>query len=206
MRVLFIKNDLFVPEMNAGTEVTTHFLCRALMERGHQPAVAARSKRQRLSTHCFHMECGYPVYCAPHIADAGAAALAGVRPDAVVCQEPGYWVAAGALGAFEQIAVLMFQHSAYDGIGQVPASIRERALFLANSTRTAKFLEARHAITSVIVPPLFGIDRYATVETAGQNVLFVSLQARKGADIALEIARHRPANPLRFRRKLDGRP
>jgi glycosyltransferase involved in cell wall biosynthesis len=195
LRVLFLKNDLFIPELYSGTELATFYLSRSLIERGHRVAIAASSNRPEFDVDqrvkCDH-DCGFPVYRARRFEDAAARSISEFRPDAVVCQEPRSWIGSDTFGGFKGIAIVLYQHSTHDGFTVVPAPIRDRAAYLANSAPTAAFLKTAHGIDSVIVPPVFGIDRFAGLERHGNNVLFVSIQLRKGADIAMEIARERP--------------
>ena len=51
---------------------------------------------------------------------------------------------------------------------------------------------------AMIAPPLFGIENYVGIHRSGDAVLFVSLQRRKGADVAVGIARERPRVPFLF--------
>jgi glycosyltransferase involved in cell wall biosynthesis len=195
LRVLFIKNDLFIPDLYAGTELNTLYLCRSLIDRGHSVAVAARSNDPRYEIDqpwkCDH-DCGFPVYRAKRFEDAAVTSIAEFRPDLVVCQEPRSWIESDRLGGFKGIAIVLYQHSRHDGFTAVPAPIRERAIYLANSAQTAAFLKSSYGIDSVIVPPIFGVDRFAGLQRHGNNVLLVSIQRRKGADIAIEMARERP--------------
>jgi glycosyltransferase involved in cell wall biosynthesis len=194
-RILFLKNSLFIPELYAGTELTTHFLCRSLIERGHIVAVAASSNRPEFDvdqpSKCDDV-CSYPVYRARRFEDAAATSIAEFRPDVVVCQEPGYWIGSDKLDGLRGMAVVLYQHAMYHGITDVPAPIRERAVYLANSVPTSAFLKTTHGIDSIIVPPVFGIDRFAALERHGSSVLAVGITLGKGADIAIEIARERP--------------
>jgi glycosyltransferase involved in cell wall biosynthesis/predicted LPLAT superfamily acyltransferase len=194
LRVLFIKNDLFIPDLYAGTEVNTFYLCRRLIERGHNVAVAARSNHPEydvIQTWKHDHDCGFPVYRAKRFEDAAATSIAEFRPDVVVCQEPRSWIESDRFGGFKGIAIVLYQHSRHDGFTAVPAPILERATYLANSAQTAAFLKAAHDANSVIVPPVFGIDRFSGLQPHGNNVLFISIQTRKGADIAIKIARER---------------
>jgi glycosyltransferase involved in cell wall biosynthesis/predicted LPLAT superfamily acyltransferase len=196
LRILFLKPYPFIPELYAGTELATHYLCRSLIERDHNVAVAALTRRPEFEidqrAKCDN-NCGYPVYRASHFEDAAARAIAEFRPDAIVCQEPGGWISFDKLTTIRGIAIILYQHAVNDGVTHVPAPIREHAAYLANSAVTADFLKTAHNIDSLIVPPIFGIDRFLGLERHGNNVLFVSIQVRKGADIAIEIARQRPS-------------
>ena len=195
VRVLFIKDDLFIPDVYAGTELNTLYLCRSLIERGHSVAVAARSNLSdgdaEQSLKCDH-NCGFLVYRAKSFEDAAAMSIAEFRPDICVCQEPRSWIGSDRFGGFKEIPIVLYQHSRHDGFTVVPAAIRERAIYLANSAQTAAFLKSSFGIDSLIIPPIFGVDRFAGLQRHGNNVLFVSIQRRKGADIAIEIARKRP--------------
>lgn len=194
LRILFLKKDLFIPELYAGTELATHYLCRGLIERGHRVAVAVKSDRSELNVHqqpkCDE-DCGYPVYRARRFDDAAAKSITEFRPDVVVCQEPGEWIGFDKFDGFKGMAIVLYCHS-FDWVPGVPAPIRERAVYVANSAATAAFLKTTHGIGSVIVPPVFGIDRFGTLERHGNDVLFVGILMRKGADIALQIAKARP--------------
>jgi glycosyltransferase involved in cell wall biosynthesis len=193
LRVLFLWYGEFLPESYAGTELTTHYLCRSLLERGHLVAVAACSNHPELGVEaakCDH-DCGYSVYRARRFSDAANRSIAEFQPDAVVCHEPGYWHF-DRLEDLSAIAILLYQHSRHDGMTTIPAPIRQRAAYISNSAQTAAFLKNNHDINSVIIPPVFGIDRFLGLEPHGKNVLFVGMQLRKGADIAIDIARAKP--------------
>jgi len=194
LRILFLKCSLFVPELYAGIELATHYLCRSLIERRHHVAVAGRSDRPEFDSDqrakCDH-DCGYPVYRARRFEDAVARSIAEFRPDAVVCQDPGRWIGIDKFESFRGMAIVLYKHSSRDWFKLVPAPIRDRAAYVSNSASTAAHLK-RYGTDSMIVPPLFGIDRFAGLESHGANVLFINMQRSKGADIAIEIARERP--------------
>lgn len=193
LRILFVKNDLFIPELYAGTELTTHYLCRHLAERGHHVAVAVRSNRSEFDVgqraKCDD-GCGYSVYRARCFDDAVATSVGEFRPDAVVCQELISWIGLEKFESFNRMAIVLYCHS-LDWCTPLPEPIRERAVYLANSVATAAFLKTTYGIDSVIVPPVFGVDRFAGLEPRGNNVLFVGILLRKGADITLQIAAER---------------
>lgn len=195
LRVLFIKNGLFIPEIYAGTELSTHYLGRDLIERGHRVAVAARTNRIAFKKdHGAKCDdsCGYPIYRARCFDDAITMSITKFRPDAIVCQEPDYWIGLDRFKNFRGIAFILYLHSRGTGTTTVQAAIRKRAAYLSNSKSTAAFLKTTFGIDSLIVPPIFGINRFNGLQRQGNNVLFVSIQLRKGADIAIEIARRRP--------------
>jgi glycosyltransferase involved in cell wall biosynthesis len=128
-----------------------------------------------------------------------------IRPDVVVCQEPGRWIGLEKFESFKGMAIVLYCHS----MGRrtaLPAPIRERAVCLANSVATAAFLKTAHGIDSAIVPPVFGIDRFVGLERHGNNVLFVGILLRKGADIAIQIAAKRPDVSFIFVESWSGDP
>src|SRR5271155_4330842 len=89
LSIVFIKNDLYIPDLYAGTETTTHGLCTELVRRNHRAAVAAVSRSLAggaMDTGRVNqsMVLGYPVFTAPNFECAVAEAIKVAKPDLVV--------------------------------------------------------------------------------------------------------------------------
>jgi hypothetical protein len=77
-------------------------------------------------------------------------------------------------------------------VKRVPEIYKTRPIYIANSVATQTNLMKECGIASVVVPPLFGVEQYAGIQCHGESILFVSLQLRKGVDVAIRIAQYRP--------------
>lgn len=69
--------------------------------------------------------------------------------------------------------------------------------YIANSQFTAGRLQRAFGVGSVVVPPLFQRERYAT-EVEGRAVTFINPVPEKGLDLALQIAGSCPEIPFCF--------
>lgn len=196
MRILFVHPRTYVPEIYAGTEVTTHWLCRALVDHGHEVVIAAMTSAEIGTGARVDRGCGYPVYRAQEITYSIAAARAHFPADVFVLTTSDAWIAQ-VMRVIKNTPAIVYAHDMSHDPRRVPEELNARALYIANSPATAKYL-SDCGIASTVVPPIFGIEQYAGIERRGKKVLFVSLQHRKGADIAIRIARQRPDIPFVF--------
>lgn len=177
--------------------MATHWLCRALLDRGHEVAVATLTSAQTDTAIRDDRGCGYPVYRSQEICSSIAMAAAHFSADIFVLTTADAWVAQ-VLGVIKKSPAVIYAHDLSHDPRRVPAELNARAPYIANSPTTADFLLRYCNIACTVIPPLFGIEHYAGIERRGNNVLFVSLQHRKGSDIAIRIARQRPNIPFVF--------
>lgn len=177
--------------------MTTHWLCRALVEHGHAVAVAALTSAQADVAVRVDQGCGYPVYRSQEITYSIAAARTHFAADVFVLTTSDAWIAQ-VLRVIKNTPAIVYAHDMSHDPRRVPAELNTRAVYVANSPATAEFLSQDCNLTSTVIPPLFGIEHYAGIERHGNKVLFVSLQHRKGSDIAIRIARQRPTIPFVF--------
>jgi len=88
LSIVFIKDDLYIPDFYSGTETTTHGLCTELVRRNHRAAVAAVSRSLSGETKDGRvnqsMVLGYPVFTAQNFECAVAEAIKVAKPDIVV--------------------------------------------------------------------------------------------------------------------------
>ena len=197
MRILFARPGPFPPELYAGTELTLHGLCRKLVANGHEVTLAAQSKLMKGEAAIVGDKLGYPVTRATSILKAMHAAMANFRPDVVVITETGAWLDA-TRPIVGKIPLVIYEHEVAVAVGGIPADIKSRAVFVANSAATAENIRKLCDVEVTIVRPLFGVDRYAHIKPSGNSVLFVSLQRRKGSDVAIRLAENRPRVPFIF--------
>jgi hypothetical protein len=197
MRILFVRPYPVLPEMFAGTEMTLHWLCRALVGNGHQVVVAAASRMVADGSVTVDQQCGYPVFRGLNAVAAAEVTAAQYRPEVCVITQPGQWV--GMLpSAILELPMVVYEQEVSTGLKSMPAGVRARALYVANSAATAAHLSRECGAASTIIPPLFGIEQYAGIRRHGGCVLFVSLQRRKGPGVAIQIAKSRPNVPFIF--------
>jgi glycosyltransferase involved in cell wall biosynthesis len=142
-------------------------------------------------------ESGYPIFRAPDVIDAARAAAAQFQPDVFVVTEAGPWMAR-LPPIIGNVPTVIYEQDVSLGAKDVPRELQARALYVANSAATSANLLRECGIASTIVRPLFGVDQYAGIQRRGNSVLFVSLQHRKGSDVAISIARSRPRVPFVF--------
>jgi glycosyltransferase involved in cell wall biosynthesis len=197
MRILFVRPGPFPPELYAGTELTLHWLCRKLVAEGHDVVFAAQSKLMDGKPAAVDHACGYPVSRAKSIVMATKLAVAHFHADVVVIIESGSWVS-HLLPITGDLPLVVYEHQLSIDASEAPDELKSRAVYIANSDPTAAHLRATAGIEAKIVRPLFGIGRYAHIQPHGNRVLFVSLQRRKGSDVAIRIAQSRPHVPFVF--------
>lgn len=197
MRILFVRPGPVPPELYAGTELTLHWLCRKLVAEGHEVAFAAQSKLMEGKPPAADRVCGYPVARAKSIIMATKLAVANFRADVVVIIESGDWVS-HLLPITGDLPLVVYEHQLSRDVADAPDELKSRAIYLANSDATAAHLRTMAGIEAKVVRPLFGVGRYAHIQPHGNRVLFVSLQRRKGADVAIKIAENRPHVPFVF--------
>jgi glycosyltransferase involved in cell wall biosynthesis len=120
-----------------------------------------------------------------------------MAPDIVVVFQSADW-----LGSIEPIIghkpLVIYEHDCYLNLKKVPKTVIARSTYLANSRTTAAHILKTIGKPSTVIPPIFGIERYSSVRSTGEHILFVSLSARKGGDIALAIARNRREHKFIF--------
>jgi glycosyltransferase involved in cell wall biosynthesis len=198
MRILLIRYGLYPPELHAGTELTLHWLCKSLIARAHKVGVAACTATPQAPGGAIDHVCGYPVARSPNLNNAVYSGINRFRADVVVVVESGAWMDS-LLPAVSEYPLVIYEHQVSLDPNDVPEIFRSHAVFIANSPATAANLSQNCGITShAVVRPLFGIEKYAGIRRHGNAVLFVSLQERKGADVAIAIAERRPAAKFLF--------
>ncbi len=190
MRILYVHPGQFPPEFFAGSGLAMDWLCRRLAAEGHDVFVAANS--DRLPEKIVYTEPyeGYVVVRAKTLADALVRAWRIGQPDVVVGSHVGPWLTI-LLPAIGDVPFVVYEHEVSEGWRTI-VDLKSRMAFVGNSETTARHLEANLGVACAVAPPLFGVDQYAGLKATGDKVLFVSLQPRKGADVAIRIAEARP--------------
>ncbi len=197
MRILFVRPGPFPPELYAGTELTLHWLCRRLQAEGHDVVVASQSNAMTRKPATVDRLCGYPVTRAPSIVMSAQLAANNFSADVVVVTESGPWTS-HLLPVIGDLPLVIYEHEVATSAILAPGEVKSRAVYLANSDATANNLLTKGGIEAKLVRPLFGVGRYAHIAPHGNSVLLVSLQRRKGSDVAIRIAESRPHIPFIF--------
>jgi glycosyltransferase involved in cell wall biosynthesis len=205
MRILFIRFGLYPPEIFAGLELTLHWLCRSLIQRGHEVVVATNTKEAAPGTTTVDRKCGYRVYRSLDLNGSVYYGLSKFDPEVVVLTEAGLWMEALPPAVIEKPTVV-YEHQTLLAVHEAPEVYRTRAVYIANSATTAEALKLACGISSTVVRPLFGIEQYAGIRRHGDAILFVSLQDRKGSDVAIRIAERRPDKKFVFVESWTQRP
>jgi glycosyltransferase involved in cell wall biosynthesis len=197
MRILYIHPGKFPPELHAGSGLAMDWLCRMLVARGHKVVVTAQSPDMPPLIVDVGKHGGYPVMRSSDLGDAlRRAGEKWGRPDVIVGSHVGPWLRT-LVEMIADVPLVIYEHEVSNGFLTV-ADLKARMSFIANSETTAKHLRQNLGVACTVVPPLFGVDQYAGLKPKGDKVLFVSLQPRKGADIAVGIAQGRPKTEFIF--------
>ncbi len=197
--VLFVKYDRYLPEVYGGVETSTHGLCEKLTAQHHRASVASISPNSALEG-CSLVDLGYSVYGARDLKTSVRRALSEFSPNVVVLQECGPQPWAMIRRTLRWLPLVFYQHSAFPGshlYDNEEVRSRTNTRFIANSPFTAKLAES-HGVQPVVVPPIFGMQRFVGQHRTGNKILMISVQPSKGADIALKLAQQRPEYEFLF--------
>ena len=199
MRILYLRRGAVFPELYAGTGLAMHGLLQMLKARGHEVATAAVGPRLAPGQGRTDRDNGYPTVRAPYAAfqDMAAQMVARWRPQVLVATQAGPWLEQ-LLARTGPMPVVVYEHEITKPVYGPGREARTRMRYVANSELTAQHLREIYGLKAVVAPPLFGIEQYAGVRAQGDKVLFVSLQMRKGADVAVRIAQSRPETSFVF--------
>jgi len=202
LRILFVTNNIHVPQGGGGAERNTHELCVALKASGAQPAVLSSLKpdnswlswSNRVRRHLpsgteFPRDnvCGYPVFRGWNVARTEELARR-FKPDAIIIQttHPHQF-----LHALEPtgIPLCVYFHDvlALDHLKDLAGTGLH---VLTNSDFTAARFRERCGLVSDVILPLVDPRHYVT-ETHPERVLFVNTAPHKGCDTAFAIAEQR---------------
>jgi glycosyltransferase involved in cell wall biosynthesis len=210
MRILFSTDHAYIPERAGGVESSTHELCTALSDRGHDVAVSCcldphgvfRFRTylgRRLAGQCgAHSERsqGYPVYRSWNVEDNARIVVAQFRPDVVVVQ-PDRQVYFARMFRQTGVATLIYLRDAeFQKLGGSP-SASDGTTYVANSAFLADKVSRTYDIGTSVLPPLIDSRRYR-VESGRTDVLFVNPDPLKGVETALALAQRRPDIPFVF--------
>jgi glycosyltransferase involved in cell wall biosynthesis len=201
MKVLLAAKHLHFPQGGGGLERNTHELCLRLIQHGVQPAVmcnlqpdgsllslANRLSRKLRPSIRFPVDTGlgYPVFRGWGGDDGAREVARRFEPDVVVAQsgEP-----VPLLQSFEGLGIprMAYFHEV-ERIEDVAVLARMPSIgLLANSTFTARKMQAISGVAPTVVRPLIDPDFYVT-SARGRNVLFVNTRPRKGLEVAFRLA------------------
>lgn len=208
MRILFASTHPYLPEMSGGVQSSTHELSVALRGLGHEVGVLAgltgrvgigllaRIRLKLGARVATDASCGYTVmrhWDPPSIADAVRDIF---RPDVVVVQSVGVVRLAQAFQRLG-VAVSVYLRNAEEESDEGDLAQLKDAAFIANSKFNSRFHELRYGVRSVVVPPLFAAEKYATAG-GGSKVLFINPHPVKGLDRAVQIAKLCPQRSFLF--------
>ena len=206
MRVLFVSDNGYLPQVNGGVEWSTHELCQVLPKRGVEVAVLAsiiprgslgwinRLRRRSAVWGKWPADTGlgYPVFRGWNLVEGIVDIVQRWRPDRVVVKgsTPQLALRSKAMGI---PSFFNFHHP----LPNLPADGEWRNLdgFICCSPFLAGFQEARFGIRTEVVRPLVRAERCQTT-VAPRVALFFGLQPIKGADLVLNLAASRPDIPF----------
>ncbi|HEX3681782.1 MAG TPA: glycosyltransferase [Bryobacteraceae bacterium] len=209
MDIAFVSGNAHLPQLFGGVEVNTHALANELIRRGHRAYVLAKlsmrdsfglSRVARTAITGRKMwvdhDLGYTVFRSRNpwhvVADLPRPTIAVVQNGPMVD-----FAAAFARLGVPSVAYLLglgFQSWRVNGSAERPLPFRG---YIALSQFTAERLRMSHGLDSIVLPPLFRREQYAT-EVCGRMVTFINPVAVKGVDLALEIAALCPEIPFCF--------
>ncbi|MCZ4303782.1 glycosyltransferase [Zoogloeaceae bacterium G21618-S1] len=211
MRILFCTTRGYLPQCVGGSEWSTHMLCQGLSRKGHPVAVlsdlhnngllALRNRiTRKLTGNPFPVDhaMGYPVYRGWG-STLGITAIADrFRPDVIVVVGTAPGPVDLALSAIKTGIPVAYQlrdvefHLHGDRFLELP-NVR----FIANSDFTAnRFREYCDLPAEVVLPPVE--PEKCRVNQPGNSVLMINPDPKKGGEIAVTLAEHRPDIPFIF--------
>jgi glycosyltransferase involved in cell wall biosynthesis len=210
VRLLFAMTGAYLPQLVGGSEWSTHELSIGLVGRGNDVAVLCQLGRQRDWTHVKNRMVaratgrGYPCdRWGSYRTYRGCDPVNGVREVASTFR-PDVAIVKGVDGGLVQAfldqnirTVLYFRDVEFGATGSsIPRHPKLR--FLANSAFTATRAASTLGIDApVVVQPIVSRNNYRT-RNHGRYVLFVNPVAKKGVQIALDLARENPDIPFVF--------
>ena len=194
MNILFVRNNPSYPALYAGTENALHGLALRLVHDGHKVVFASVGKdKAEFVTEKY----GYQTFRSDDVTLATNNALSNFRPDVCVVIEIGAWML--ELGEkVLKLPLVCYQHNIHEDLKTLTIEVKRKVRFIANSKFTRHVLGLLN-IPSVVVPPIFGIEKYAGVEPEKRKyAVFVSLQERKGFSVCKRLAERRPERRFAF--------
>jgi glycosyltransferase involved in cell wall biosynthesis len=206
MRILFVTHSAFLPEVKRGQEHNTDQLCKALMKRGHQPAVVAglissglvgkwASLRTKIGEHrraVLDHFAGYPIYRSWNVDFAFDNVLADFTPDIVVVQS---WVHTVQHCVARELPVAYYIHAANEPPDPGSERVRQETLWLTVSQFAARHNGA-HGLSFHVVPPLVEAARYRLARHERRHATFIGLQNFKGGELVVKLAAACPEIPF----------
>jgi glycosyltransferase involved in cell wall biosynthesis len=213
MRLLFATDRFHVPDDFSGSVQSTHALILGLLQRNHDCEVVAALRPNwrhylatgvhRLSAQRIVMEWhdrgnGYVVHRGSpwRFVERVVRRLRQCRADVLILDSMRMLRALEAAG-FEPpcpIAVVMHDVGFVRESNSIPFG--RRTCIVANSPYTAAVVTAHFGIEPPVVPPVVHLGSYVTGRPDARALTLVSPHARKGLDLALEIAARLPEIPL----------
>ncbi|MEJ2117351.1 MAG: glycosyltransferase, partial [Alphaproteobacteria bacterium] len=199
MRILFASGHPHIPQLYGGGQANSHELMKALLADGHEVAMLCGlsgkgflALKDRLLMKIMRHKAiedndlGYTVFRAWFAWEALEEVCEDFKPDIVFCQA-GFPVRIAAECNRLSIPVVIYMHNVeVDDIGGDPRKLHD-VHYIANSMFTAERLLQQYGLESIVVPPFFNQENYAT-RTNCERVLFINPHPHKGAHLALEIA------------------
>jgi glycosyltransferase involved in cell wall biosynthesis len=211
MRILFVNQNPFMPQLFGGIETATFDYCRALCDIGHEAAVLASLKRGDLTWvrarmrylfagrryTCGHYN-GVAVYRVWDVRKDLPEIVANFSPDAVVVQANSPSAATIANEAADRgLNVAYYVHDAAVPVAGAVHELSNRVLWLANSNFTSGLIKKRVGIEAPVVPvPVCGA-RYVARSTR-EVVTMINPRPAKGGAIAVNVALRCPDIQFQF--------
>jgi glycosyltransferase involved in cell wall biosynthesis len=210
MKVLFATNHAYLPQHVGGSESSTHDLCLTLRDCGVEVGVLsgllpwrpieakypAQMSLRRGGCILRDDTQGYPVFRARKPALAVPELVRDQRPTIAVIQAGRPLTLAGRFTALGVPTIVYLRDAFFDKLGGAVRDHPDVRYAATSRDLTRRFAEA-FGIVPVRIPPLVRPERYR-VESLRKNVTFVCPFPMKGVEIALQLARRRPAIPFVF--------
>jgi glycosyltransferase involved in cell wall biosynthesis len=210
MRIVFASDHAYLPHRVGGRERSIHEMAMLYQSRGHDVTVLALDapgrmfRLRRFVSRALRGQRWNPPYrvlLSWNVAATMASMLEKEPADAYVVnfdQVERYAQSPLARSIRNQVIYLRDLQGIEEASAQTFPS---DALLVANSAYTARGYAARTGRHPLVVPPQISLE--GRTETSGELVTFINPIAKKGVDIALEIAAALPDIPFLF---LEGWP
>lgn len=209
MKILFLYDRPFLPQIVGGTEHSINDLCLVLRSFNVEAIVVCNiyasgmlwltnrliSKILKIDFPCdFKMN--YPVYRGWCTVNSIDKFIERFNPDTVVIKNGVNFDIINLL-IKKNIKIVNYVRDLNDSDDQLYPN-ENNISYIANSNFTKKKVKEKYGISSTVIPPLIFKDRFKINGINGKKITFIGLDSKKGVDLAFDIAEQMPSVSFQF--------
>lgn len=214
MKILFVAEQVYLPQLYGGVQTSTDELCAALIERGHQVALSVKlmpgglfgwwsrvqvAVTKRLFGYgvAHDSRFGYSVWRSWFPEATLNYVLGKFKPELIVVMTGGKVMPLTLAAQKTGIPLLIQLHDiAFEEYGEEFRKF-DGVPCVANSQFTATKYAERYNLSSVVINPFISTARYHS-NANRDNVTFINPVRQKGCETAIAVARLCPDIPFTF--------